>query len=367
MDIQVWEKGVQDYLPSMEGFLKDILLKKVKAEMAASQLTDSGMAIDALKTGTLVVHAKESNFDSSIFIAFDENWIPQLSMAMLGVEEKDVNEISRDLIKEFSSQLIGNIQLALSEQDITISTEEVELTKSGQIANAVGDHDYFMTQVDVTGKFVIDGDEQPQLAMIIAIAVPDEDKVAEFTESLSSSEEPEEDTVEDITDEAESSDEEEALDENQVDDLFGEDSSFDESIYANVDAPTEEEQKAEQKPKSGKKKKQGPPVEGRPVEFDEFNQNLAYTSDVETRNLDILKDVELDISVELGRKSVPLGDILHYVRGSVIELDKLAGEPVEIYANGRRIAEGEVVVIDENFGVRITNLVSTKERIESLR
>lgn len=374
MDNQVWEKGIQEYLPNMEGFLKDILLKKVKAEMAAAQLTDPSNAIEALKTGTLVVHSKENNFNSGLFIAFDENWIPQLSMAMLGVEEKDVNEISRDLIKEFSSQLVGNIQLALSESGIEIAPGDLELTKSGQIANAVGDKEYFMAQIDVTGKFVIDGDEQPQLAMIIAIAVPDQDKIDEFLSTQEDDEAAESQKEESLEEEPVAETSDEVVDEGDIDDLFGEDSLFDESIYTDVDDPTEEAAKEESDKKQApakasakKKKKTGPPVEGRPVEFDEFNHKLSSTSDVETRNLDILKDVELDISVELGRKSVPLGDILHYVRGSVIELDKLAGEPVEIYANGRRIAEGEVVVIDENFGVRITNLVSTRERIESLR
>jgi flagellar motor switch protein FliN/FliY len=89
-------------------------------------------------------------------------------------------------------------------------------------------------------------------------------------------------------------------------------------------------------------------------------------SQEEVRNLELLRDVQIVISVELGRKSVPLGEILHMVRGSVVELEKLAGEPVDVYANGQQIATGEVVVVDEHFGVRITQLVSAKERLESL-
>jgi len=129
----------------------------------------------------------------------------------------------------------------------------------------------------------------------------------------------------------------------------------------------EPKQAPSQKDRERERAKGMAPVTGKSVEFEDFNPFADVKSEHEVRNLDILKDVELDISVELGRKELPLGEVLHLVRGSVIELDKLAGEPVEIYANGHRIAEGEVVVIDEHFGVRITNLVSTKERIESLR
>ena len=73
-------------------------------------------------------------------------------------------------------------------------------------------------------------------------------------------------------------------------------------------------------------------------------------------DLAMLSDVELEVTVELGRRRLPLSDVLRLTTGSVIELEKLVGQPLEVYANGRLIAEGEAVVIDEQFGVRITNL-----------
>ena len=76
----------------------------------------------------------------------------------------------------------------------------------------------------------------------------------------------------------------------------------------------------------------------------------------------ILAEVELEITVELGRRKLPLADVLRLTTGSVIELEKLVGEPLEVYANGRFIAEGEAVVIDEQFGIRVTNLVSNRQR-----
>lgn len=79
-------------------------------------------------------------------------------------------------------------------------------------------------------------------------------------------------------------------------------------------------------------------------------------------NFQMLAEVELNVTVELGRRNIPLSDVLRLTTGSVIELEKLVGEPLEIYANGRLIAEGEAVVIDEQFGVRVTNLAATRQR-----
>jgi len=73
--------------------------------------------------------------------------------------------------------------------------------------------------------------------------------------------------------------------------------------------------------------------------------------------MDLLLDVQLDLSVELGRTKVPVRDILHLGSGSIIELDAMCGEPVDVLANGKLIAKGEVVVVDDNFGVRITEIV----------
>lgn len=85
------------------------------------------------------------------------------------------------------------------------------------------------------------------------------------------------------------------------------------------------------------------------------------------KNIDLIMDVPLDISVVLGRTKKSIQDILNLGAGSLIELDKLAEEPVEILVNGKQIALGEVVVVDENFGVRITSIVSNAERLKSLK
>ena len=84
------------------------------------------------------------------------------------------------------------------------------------------------------------------------------------------------------------------------------------------------------------------------------------------KNIDLILDVPLEISVVLGRTKKSIKEILNLGTGSLVELDKLAEEPVEILINGKKVAYGEVVVVDENFGVRITNIVSNTERIKTL-
>ncbi|WP_097025904.1 flagellar motor switch phosphatase FliY [Clostridium peptidivorans] len=84
------------------------------------------------------------------------------------------------------------------------------------------------------------------------------------------------------------------------------------------------------------------------------------------KNIDLIMDVPLEVSVVLGRTKMNIRDILNLATGSLVELDKLAEEPVEVLVNGKRVAYGEVVVIDENFGVRITSIVSNEEKIRSL-
>jgi flagellar motor switch protein FliN/FliY len=76
-------------------------------------------------------------------------------------------------------------------------------------------------------------------------------------------------------------------------------------------------------------------------------------------------DVQMSLTVELGRTKMYIKDILGLGEGSIIELDKLAGEPVDLLVNGKLIAKGEVVVIDENFGVRVTDIVSPTDRIKN--
>ena len=88
---------------------------------------------------------------------------------------------------------------------------------------------------------------------------------------------------------------------------------------------------------------------------------------LKVQNLDFILDIPLKVTVELGRTSVIIKDLLQLGQGSVHELDKLTGEPLEILVNGKLIAKGEVVVVNEKFGIRLTDIISPIERIETLR
>jgi len=101
-------------------------------------------------------------------------------------------------------------------------------------------------------------------------------------------------------------------------------------------------------------------------------QNVQFSSfqpahaDAQGGNINLLMDVNMELTVELGRTKKSIKEILGMGEGTVIELDKLAGEPVDILVNGKLIARGEVVVIDENFGVRVTEIINPMDRIRDL-
>ncbi len=85
------------------------------------------------------------------------------------------------------------------------------------------------------------------------------------------------------------------------------------------------------------------------------------------RNLDLVLDIPVTISMEIGRVKVPIRNLLQLTQGSVVELDRLAGEPLDVLVNGTLIAHGEVVVVNERYGIRFTDVVSPAERVQGLR
>lgn len=310
MNVDFTKELIASSLPALEDFLKTILLKKFGASVVSAELGSYKDLSSLLKDKSVIVGAKDKGYNSEIVLAFDDNWIPQLSSAMLGVEENEINEITADLIKEFSTQLLSTTQITLAEKDINIKPDDVDLIKPATIDQSLNSEQYFITQLKVEGKFEIEGDEKPELIVWFAFSPVEKGTVAD-----------------------------------SADDGGEEDFNIDDLVIGGAETEG---------------------VKAQSVQFDSFKPGVMKMSQEEVRNLDLLRDVKIDISVELGRKELPLGDILHMVRGSVIELEKLAGEPVDVFANGRLIATGEVVVIDEHFGVRVTQLVSARERLETV-
>ncbi len=93
---------------------------------------------------------------------------------------------------------------------------------------------------------------------------------------------------------------------------------------------------------------------------------VASDKGLEGRGIDLLLDIPLEVAVEVGRSRILVRDLLQLQEGSLVELDKLAGESLDLYVNGRLIARGEAVVVNDKFGLRLTDVVSPSERIEKL-
>ncbi|MCB2356288.1 flagellar motor switch phosphatase FliY [Clostridium estertheticum] len=136
---------------------------------------------------------------------------------------------------------------------------------------------------------------------------------------------------------------------------------------AHVEEPQYEQRSAQEAPQQEYYVKpierQEPQVEVRKAAFQPLKKAPLYNN---PRNIDLILDVQLEISVVLGKTKKNIRDILNLGTGSLIELDKLAEEPVDILVNGKKVAYGEVVVVDENFGVRITSIISGEERVKTL-
>jgi flagellar motor switch protein FliN/FliY len=103
-----------------------------------------------------------------------------------------------------------------------------------------------------------------------------------------------------------------------------------------------------------------------PVQFASFEDQSQVHGEI-NKNLAILMNIKLQLTVELGRTELPIKKVLELTRGSIIELEKIAGEPVELYANGKLIANGEVVVIEDNFGLRVTSITEPEDILKGLK
>ncbi|MBN2139998.1 MAG: flagellar motor switch protein FliN [Desulfovibrionaceae bacterium] len=102
------------------------------------------------------------------------------------------------------------------------------------------------------------------------------------------------------------------------------------------------------------------------AKFKDLTQEAKTAHEGTRRDLDFILDIPLEVSAELGRTKLLINELLQLGQGSVVELNKLAGEPLEIYVNGKLVARGEAVVINEKFGIRLTDIISPIERVKQL-
>ena len=107
--------------------------------------------------------------------------------------------------------------------------------------------------------------------------------------------------------------------------------------------------------------------EAQVAELDELSDERHEISGDEKRKLDTILDIPVTISMEVGRSKINIRNLLQLNQGSVVELDRVAGEPLDVLVNGTLIAHGEVVVVNDKFGIRLTDVISQVERIKKLR
>ena len=134
--------------------------------------------------------------------------------------------------------------------------------------------------------------------------------------------------------------------------------------FENFDDEQAEEEQAEEE-KQEEEKPDPNTITVQPVQFASF-EDLDQVQGPQNQNLNILLDVKLQLSVELGKAELPIKKVLELTKGSIVTLNKAAGEPVELYANGKLIAFGEVVVIEDNFGLRITHITDPVKRLNTI-
>ena len=111
-----------------------------------------------------------------------------------------------------------------------------------------------------------------------------------------------------------------------------------------------------------------PPQQAKPAQiFDNISADTPGLSPEAAKNLELVMDIPVQLTVELGRTKMPIRNLLQLAQGSVVELNELAGEPLDVFVNGCLVAQGEVVVVNEKFGIRFTDIITPSERLKKLR
>ncbi|WP_312700055.1 flagellar motor switch phosphatase FliY [Sedimentibacter sp.] len=266
-------------------------------------------------------------------------------------EEFVMDEINTSAICEVMNQMMGSAATALSDflgSSINISTPVAyEIDDKTEFKNKYfNDEDVI---VAVAFELFIEGSVESQFINVIPVALARE-IVSSFLKGAESTNAHETDDAEEST--------------------VSDDTEIEEYDEDEEDEEYEEEPEVRVKPvksapkKVKSKKKQQAPVSVRPMEYDTFDDEDDILSEEQRANLELIMSVPLEISVEIGKSKRQIKDILGFAQGTIVELDKQAGALVDIIVNGQLIAKGEVVVVNDNFGVRIVEIIKKEEIIK---
>ena len=287
-----------------------------------------------------------------------EDDVKIITSLMLGGDGKtdipeELNEIHLSAISEAMNQMIGSSSTSLSEMlakkiDITPPIVSKVNFQDNQLDPELlsADEPIVCISFRMTVGDLIDSTIMQILPIDFARALVNRMLYGAEDEGETEQESPKQEAkpIEQTKNKSDESHFEESQEQDDYDDDYEEDDSY----YENE--------------KPDKKQKN---VKVKPAAFASFDAPAKRSSQV-PENIDLIKDVLLKVTVELGRTTKPIDDILQFTPGSILELDRLVGEPLDIMVNGKKIAKGEVVVIDENYGIRITDIVKTEKRLRSI-
>src|SRR5690625_2407230 len=368
------KEQLKRYLPATETFLTSVLLEETEISIESHQSISADGVPHAMQKTDIFLFLRDKAHETDVVLILDQEWYGLLSSIMLGVEETSNNEITRDLLEKFSSELVVTLKKEMSSNGLKTDLGEVQVITLKQVPKLFAHKEYFRVEMSVEGLAdhpvraeILIGDPESQRDAETANGVdtdrgvgadrsdhPNGDKRSarggSAAENLDGDDEMPSGTAEPVDRRSRSA----ASEGSRVEEV-GETYSRRGDSFSQVHA--------EEMGTIGYDEV----ISGRQIEFEEFEEGEPAPNGSSSQRLDLLKDVEMDVAVELGRIKLPLGKVLELVKGSVIELEKLAGEPVDILVNGQRIAHGEVVVIDEHFGVRITNLITTRQQLVQLK
>lgn len=330
MNVRQWQHALQIQIPGLRVVLKNISGQAYSIDLQNTGSISAEEAVQEIQKAEMIAQFTENNFQSNVSLGFDGNWNTLADFLAEGNSQgKQNKEIGQDLIKTFSASALEVITLALAETGIEIETGQIDITPK---TPDFKENKYFSACLEVIPD-TESKDKQakpPALKLWVVLSCPDEEELASHEEKF------------------------------ETDSPFTDDSYSEFMVrFARQMSPINDEPDSEANEESTPKKEQK-------VEFEKFTESKIQKNDKKVRNIDFLENVDLHVSVELGQRKMPLIDVLKLVKGSVIELEKLAGEPVEILVNGHKIAQGDVMVVDEYFGVRISNLLTSQEQIKKL-
>lgn len=293
---------VQKSQDALKALLKKLLGTEVAVD-AASPDHRSEERTSALQDNATAHFCLEGT-DHGVLVALAPSWVPVLSEAMLGEQLEPGDEGTADLMQEVGSQAFGTVQSTLAAEGTELPNVQFQAVPPGETPTSPAGPSWHVS-------FSVEY-ENASLDGVVLMSAED-------------------------------------------------DSSDDSAGNSFTERHSEETQEAPSQTTSTSTGNSNEPVDVSPAAFGDLGEENIGEND-EANTFELLAEVDLEVRVELGRRELPLADVLKLTTGSVVELEKMVGEPLSVYANGRLIAEGEAVVIDEQFGVRITNLASENNR-----